>query len=155
PAVVLEIGRGIVLGLPFLVVLTIALFSLQLLSRRFQPGLKEQLHQPGTAACGAAILAIAIQIINFTFVYFMATIKWGLKPSFSIINEILIDSITKSHFIEWGTPGVAVTAVWLALAWSGRLHPAPNWLDRAGRCLGLAWILLMILDPWLLVIFGT
>ena len=35
---------------------------------------------------------------------------------------------------------LAVAGAWLALALSGRWRPEPDWLDRAGRVLGLLWI---------------
>ena len=54
--------------------------------------------------------------------------------------------------VNLGMPGLAVTVAWTGLALSGRWQPEPNWLDRAGRLIGLAWVGLMIFQPWLISI---
>jgi hypothetical protein len=52
-------------------------------------------------------------------------------------------------------PGLAVTVAWSMLALSGRWQSEPTWLDRAGRTLGLAWVVLMLFHPWLTSIFAS
>ena len=43
----------------------------------------------------------------------------------------------------FGTPcGYAVAAAWLALAVAGRWRPERSWIDRLGRVLGVAWIVI-------------
>jgi hypothetical protein len=55
-----------------------------------------------------------------------------------------IAGIAEEAIIEFPCPTVVVPAAvllaWLALALIRRWSAEPSWIDRAGRCLGLAWI---------------
>jgi hypothetical protein len=42
----------------------------------------------------------------------------------------------------------AVAGAWLALALSGRWRPERDWLDRAGRALGVCWIVSPLIASW-------
>jgi hypothetical protein len=42
--------------------------------------------------------------------------------------------------------GPAVIAAWLLLAFSGRRRPSRGWLDLLGRALGIAWIILFLVN---------
>jgi len=44
--------------------------------------------------------------------------------------------------------GFAVAAAWLALWVGGWWHPAPTWVDRAGRVLGCYWVVVFVIDPF-------
>jgi hypothetical protein len=44
----------------------------------------------------------------------------------------------------------AVAGAWLALALSGRWRPERDWLDRAGRVLGVCWIVAPFITAWTL-----
>jgi hypothetical protein len=41
--------------------------------------------------------------------------------------------------------GGAILLIWLVTWASGRFRPVPNWIDRAGRVLGTAWLALTLL----------
>jgi hypothetical protein len=52
--------------------------------------------------------------------------------------------------IRWAY--TAVLGSWLALALSRRFRPERSWIDRAGRALGLYWVLLLltlVVIPWI------
>jgi hypothetical protein len=51
--------------------------------------------------------------------------------------------VTISH-----SAGMAVASTWLALRLGGWWHPAPTWIDRAGRVLGWYWIAICLVDPF-------
>ncbi len=43
-------------------------------------------------------------------------------------------------FFLWLLTGLSIAAVWLWQAWLGCWEPTPCWLDRAGRTLGVLWM---------------
>jgi hypothetical protein len=67
------------------------------------------------------------------------------------IREVA-SAIIRNVGIDLSMPGLAVTVAWSASALSSRWEPDPNWLDRAGRSIGLIWVVLMVFHPWLTTI---
>ncbi len=55
-----------------------------------------------------------------------------LRPSPSFVHVIWFYAVSEA--------GMAILAVWITQALAGWWRPAPVWLDRAGRLLGLFWI---------------
>jgi len=55
--------------------------------------------------------------------------------------------LAEEAIIEWPAPTVVVSAAvvlgWLALLLTRRWSAEASWIDRAGRCLALAWIVMI------------
>jgi hypothetical protein len=151
-AVLLAAARWTALGSPLLMAWTVALLPLTV--PRPRPNLRASLHRPGTIACGAATLAMAIGAVNTTALLVVVWIKQSLgRYEPDGIIETLVQCLIHGAGIGMGMPGLAVTVAWATLASSGHWQPGPDWLDRAGRCLGVVWIALMVLAPWILATF--
>lgn len=151
-AVLLTVARWTALGLPLIVAWTIGLFLLHW--RRPRPSLGDFLHRPGATACGAAVFALAIEAVNLTTLLVVVLARQSMsKSSYSGMAECLVDCLIRGLGIEIGMPGLAVAVAWMMLALSGRWEPDPGWLDRTGRLVGVGWIVLMVVDPWLLLTF--
>ena len=104
-------GEAYVLAFPFLIVWTISLLVLRL--RRPRPELGLLWRQPGWCGCVAVVAGVAI-------------------------------GLAEEAVVEWPAPTVVVPAAvviaWLVLLLTRRWSAEASWIDRAGRCLGLAWI---------------
>jgi hypothetical protein len=104
-------GEAYVLAFPFLIVWTISLLILRLRRSRPEPALLWR--QPGWCGCVAAVAGAAAGLLE-------------------------------EAVVEWPAPTVVVPAAvmiaWLALLITRRWSAEASWIDRAGRCLGLAWI---------------
>lgn len=61
--------------------------------------------------------------------------------SFGILNSAM-SSLAASL-------GPAVLAVWTIQYLSGRWRPQATWIDRAGRALGIFWLVLYLVIDWL------
>jgi hypothetical protein len=146
-------ARSTVLAYPFLVAWTIALSLLLFLPRRFRPSLGDLINRPGTAACGAAAMAITIGTVNLAVLIVVAFARNGTPLNSKEFLGSCVYGIIHNLGVELGMPGLGVTVAWSMLALSGRWRSEPNWLDRTGRSLGLAWVVLMVFHPWLTSIF--
>ena len=93
--------------------------------RRPRPNLRRLARQPGWSASCAAATGIVTGIV-------MAAIgvhgRYGIQYYFDLIPYPI---------------GIAVAAVWLHLATSGRWRNEPGWIDRTGRVLGVAWLVIV------------
>jgi hypothetical protein len=147
-AISLAVARWIVIALPMAWAWTITLSLLGL--RGFQTGRRAPLILPGSAACGAATIAMAIEMINLLAVL-SAIVIWG-GMSRPRMGWLIAELIVEIDMPGVATPGLAVTIAWVALAVSRRWQPEPSWIDRAGRLMGWGWIGLMILRPWIFLI---
>lgn len=99
--------------------------------------------RPGTVACCAVALALVFIVAEQASVWFRplpTPLRW--EPNYRAIN--LVHNVMRVDFY-----GAAVAGAWLALILCGRWRPQPDWLDRTGRVLGFAWIVLPLLGPWL------
>lgn len=152
-AVLLATARWTALGVPLIAVWTIALLVLDL--QRPQPRLRALFHRSGTAACGAATLAIVIEVVNLTALLVVLSVRQSMSkyPPFGL-DEVLVAALIHGVGINLGMPGLAVAVAWVTSALGGHWQPAQDWLDRAGRWLGVVWIAVMVLAPWMLLTFG-
>jgi hypothetical protein len=148
-AISLEVARWTVIALPTAWAWTIALILLSL--RIPQTSIHARLILPGSAACGAATIALTIGTINMLVVWVIIILQFGTTRPL-VMGEVISDSILEIDLPGIGSPGLAVTIAWVALAVSGRWQPEPSWIDRLGRLMGCGWIGLMMLDPWILLI---
>jgi hypothetical protein len=96
--------------------------------------------QPGSAACGVALLALTAEALGqaATLLYFEAW-KGCLGTTWQVSGfakwfhmHVLLPA---SHPISF-----AVIAAWAILLLSRRARPEPSWIDRTGRALGIIWI---------------
>jgi hypothetical protein len=128
------------LAVPLLACWTLALLALRL--RRPLPGFRRLARQPGTAACGAIVLALTFHA------------AWILPDSLTPIaglghwSEPLIHWYRASNFGWMMSVGPCVAVAWLTLALSGRRRAKPDWIDRSGRILCTGWIVLSLLVCW-------
>jgi hypothetical protein len=104
-------GEVYVLAFPFLLAWTFSLFFLRL--RRPRPLASALWRQPGWCGCVAALLGVAAGLLE-------------------------------EAIIEWPAPTVvvptAVVVAWVILLVTRKWLAEASWIDRAGRCLAVAWI---------------
>jgi len=125
---------------PALMMVTLALLGLRF--RPPRPRFRRLAKQPGTITCGAAALVLAIRLAAYV-------VGWILLSRFFSLHwdgpSGWQRSILTREYpgLAMGT-GFAVAVTWLLLALSGLWRPAADWIDRAGRLLGIIWISLII-----------
>ncbi|MGO9914164.1 MAG: hypothetical protein ACLQIB_05540 [Isosphaeraceae bacterium] len=110
---------------PFLAAWTTALLLLRL--RRPRPRIRRALFEPGATACVAATVVIAVQA---------AWISALLAAGSRIIH---LSTVFEGYAQQ---VSFGVLAAWTVLAVSGRWRNEPTWIDRAGRVMGVTWILI-------------
>ena len=117
---------------PMVAIWTLTVLLLELL--HFRPPLRRVARQPGFAACCAVAMAIAlVGSMNFALTYnnYSPAAPLGVR-----VHDTLVSVLAFGH----GQCGAAVAAVWLTLTLTCGWRPRPDWLDRAGRILGIFWI---------------
>ncbi len=124
---------------PMVVVWTLAFLLLELL--HFRPPLRRLARQPGFAAgCAVALVIVLVGSMNFALLEH--------RPDPSTPTSIKVHAYLKLTLtFSQGQCGAAVAAAWLTLALTGCWRPRPDWLDRAGRALGLFWLAIFPLTP--------
>jgi hypothetical protein len=130
--------QGIWLSWYFLTAWGPALFVIRLLPPR--PRLRKVLRQPGTVACYAMILPLSVQATTFIIL----TAKERNETAWARA-EVAFERgfLMHPYFMGEQDAGLVVFSVvgaWLTLVLTGRWRPERNWIDRAGRFLGFAWI---------------
>jgi hypothetical protein len=106
--------------------MTVALVPLRL--RPPRPVMRRVRRQPGFIACVAVGLAATFVILEWASSLFSRSPSWFAAHVFSLISS------------PWKIGPIVATA-WLVLALSGRWQPEPSWIDRSGRVMGAAWII--------------
>lgn len=128
--------RAAHMATPFASVMAATLLALRLRSPRHP--LWRLVRRPGTAACLAASVALAVRAIWFaslTWKNYLSDFRWWL------------DFESMCMFLPY-EEGLAVAVAWLVLGVAGCLRPEPTWLDRTGRtvggfflaCMALRWV---------------
>ena len=113
---------------PFLAAATAATLAMRLLRPR--PTSRRLFRQPGAVACVAALLAMLIEAGWVASL--LARKSWLMGP-----DEVFVFHVPQVGF--------AVVGGWLSLAMAGRWRPEPGWIDRAGRLVGVCWIVATLL----------
>jgi hypothetical protein len=108
--------------LAVLVVASLALLVLRL--RQPRPSRWRCFRQPGTAACVASIFSASLSVLRNVM---------DVNP-YSIANPLAF------YICGLDRIGSSVVLVWLTLALAGAWRPAPDWIDRSGRVLGVILI---------------
>ena len=115
--------------------------------RRPRPALRRLSRQPGFAAgvAGTAILALGALATGLLALIRVSRqgvgVRAGLPPRPPEPGWWLGVVL---HF--GAVVGPAVLAAWLLLALSGRRRSATGWLDPLGRAIGVAWIILFVIN---------
>jgi hypothetical protein len=130
---------------------TLALFGLRWVPPR--PPRRRLATQPGTVACGLVSLVVVVEVL------LALVVQWGLKSrtpfSIKAIQDAAILATSGDAFRHvMPRAGWAVAAAWLILAMGGRWRPEPDWIDRAGRIIGAAWIAQIPFYTWVIIYFG-
>jgi hypothetical protein len=128
--------RLICAGLAF----TTALTAIRL--RRPRPGREDLWCRPGWVACVSVAIGLAFGVVDATL-SIAALIRQG--PTVTA----LVMAVDVFQAVLFGAPAqvvVALAAAWTVLALSGRWRSESGWIDRAGRAIGVYWIVLAVLD---------
>jgi hypothetical protein len=88
--------------------------------------------QPGFVACLAVMLALLVGLVRVVTIFHRPNFQReaGFQQIWGIVTA----------WADW-----AVVGAWLALHLSGEWDAEPSWIDRAGRVLGLFWVVPMLL----------
>ncbi len=107
-------AEAYVLAFPFLLAWSIGLLVLRL--RRPRPELPGLWRQPGWCGCAGAVVGVAL-------------------------------GLAEEAVVEWPAPTVIAPAMaglsWVVLLVTRRWSAEASWIDRAGRCLAVAWIVMI------------
>jgi hypothetical protein len=119
---------------PSLLAWSTAVFLLGL--RPPRPRFRRLTRQPGWVACGLSLFPLVVH--GVIFLSLLPIRGW---PAFF------------NHSYLLGTwlgveVGAAVVGAWLVLLFTRRWRAERNWIDRAGRVLGLGWILAFMVASW-------
>jgi hypothetical protein len=113
---------------PLATSLSLALWVLRLLPPR--PRFRRLLRQPGTVASTATVLGTIIFLLKVLLNDFFN--YW--EPSGVLQSQAL-------WLIRLPLSGEIVAVTWVLLMLSGFWRSEPSWVDRAGRALGVYWIM--------------
>ena len=138
-------GRWLTASVGVLVTWTPTVLWLRL--RHPRPPLRRLARQPGFAASvvGTGILALGALATGLLALLRTARQGMGVRGGMLLRTPDPLWWVgVVLHFAA--VVGPAVLAAWLILALSGRRRPARGWLDRLGRLIGLAWIVLFVIN---------
>lgn len=130
--------RGLTIGLPCLLAWTVAILGLRLR----QPRVRRRLltRQPGLVACLIAVIMTAFGGAILGVFLFLGSIHFDIgtarPPQVRAVSDLAEVLALTSPMIQSG-----VLCAWITLALSGCWRPERSWIDRAGRLLGVLWIL--------------
>jgi hypothetical protein len=90
--------------------------------------------QPGLVAAVAALLTLAIEsVLLVGSAKFDGRFGWSSRAR---VAEFVVNGVVLlAHHAGW-----AVAVSWMTLIFTCRWRPEPSWVDRWGRVLGCAWI---------------
>jgi hypothetical protein len=143
PATSLAIVEGVMsdlicLGPSWLFAGSVGLVLLRLLPPR--PRLGDLITQPGAAASLAVVAMAVIALVLSTLA--MVMVQCIIRRS---QNELSYVTMVFNNGRLLGSP---IGLIWLTLVLTDRWRPQRDWLDRLGRVLGVAWIVVFLLAWW-------
>jgi hypothetical protein len=120
---------------PLALSLSLALWVLRL--RQPRPGLPRVFRQPGMAASTAILVYLSLFMTATLISLFLNYFASGIFGShmFLTFNYLIFILIMPMSLM-----GVSVSAVWIVLWLIGAWGPEPSWIDRAGRVVGIYWV---------------
>jgi hypothetical protein len=102
--------------------------------------------QPGFLACLATLFVYGWRSIGFVVFLIPYLVAVAGKPApvdtGALATELAV--LFSYRVSARADAGGAVALAWLVVAAGGRWLPEPTWVDRAGRVLGVAWLILTI-----------
>ncbi len=127
-------------ALPVLAAWTVALIPLRLLKPR--PRSRRMARQPGLMAGIAASMAIGFMglVVGIMSVS-MSWLIGGLDQVVMLQGVLMLPA----------SLGLAVLVAWTTLLLGRRWRAEPSWIDRLGRIIGVAWVLLGLASPFALL----
>jgi hypothetical protein len=135
--------------LPCFVTVMPALFLLSLRQPRASRRILAQ--RPGVMACGAGSLVLGWEAVRAGYSLFHELARNGWHTALHrtyyrfIWWERLLPSISPIEI------AIVILAMWFAIAFGQRWRPEKHWIDRAGRALGVSWIVCALIEvaaPW-------
>jgi hypothetical protein len=146
------IEYGLELVCPYLVTGTLAALAMRLRGPR--PRLLRLLRQPGTVACVVALAALLPVLCRmagpWTGGRFFQFTEHVVGPPGGREHPDVFHGHPRYLSSAWGIVfsgnriGFAVAGAWFALFASGRWRSEASWIDRLGRAMGWAWIVLTV-----------
>ena len=101
--------------------------------RRPRPAWAELMTQPGTVATFAATAIAGLGVVLWCGVALVA----GEGPGLFFYKTEFTDFLARS--------GLVIAVAWINLAVGRRWAPEPSLVDRAGRCIGVSWIVISLM----------
>lgn len=132
----------LLMSLPCLLSLTFAAAILRV--RRPRPSWRRIARQPGMTSLLAALLGLVVALPPTVLSEDFSYQKRNMGKSFWTEAETwaeLLGSLLELLALAIPAAGFAVIVAWTMLAVQRRWRNEPSWIDRAGRVLGVAWIL--------------
>ncbi len=139
------LARGIFAWGPVLTCWALALLALRL--RPPRPARRRLFAPPGVAACFLATLLVGFGTVESAW-------RSCLVPDFVGVDVIhATPRIPElARVLQVGstsaTVGFGIAALWIWMTAAGRWRPEPHWIDRAGRILGVTWLVAIPLRLW-------
>jgi hypothetical protein len=161
PSVTREVYHAVAVGVTWSIPFAIALTPVVVVARclRPRPRFERITQQPGIVACAAALVLLVLRPAQEAFGYLLTYltitsspvqlpsppfIRWNGPPP-SSLGQVAKNVVLESFpFFTAGLVGIAVLVAWLVLLANGRFRPERDWMDRAGRVLGVYWMALAV-----------
>jgi hypothetical protein len=153
---------GVSWSIPFAIAITPAILAARFRSPR--PPLERIAQQPGSVACAAVLVGMLLRPTQEALFYALDYLTHSnspiplpsppfvrlIAPSRYSLGEIF-HYLTLEMFPVFTAPAVATALLtsWLVLLGIGRFRPARDWIDRAGRALGVYWMILAVFTSFM------
>ena len=122
---------------PLAVSLSLGLWVLHL--RQPRPQRRELFSQPGTIACTATVAESGLFVVKVCF-----------AQAYLLRRNLPLPGLYHLWLNRLPWNGEVVAVAWLVLWLSGSWRSEPSWIDRAGRTLGVYWILTGVLFHYMM-----
>jgi hypothetical protein len=126
------------LGMPCLIAWTLTLPILRMLKPR--PSCRRTASQPGMTACLSASLGLMALALVFAGVLVSSSIRGKLPGQFW---DGLAAGLAEWMLMTAPLVGFGVAVAWALLAVQGRWRCEAGWIDRAGRAVGISWLVMI------------
>ncbi len=124
---------------PVVAMWTFALVILRLQQPR--PRLRRLFRQSGMAACSTSAFLMIVYLPIRLLGLMKSSVGTEFEGGFRVWDGTIFGELL--HIV-----GIAVAAVWLNLALSGRWLAEKSWIDRLGRLFALYWMAIAAIYVW-------